>query len=184
MDNAPSSLRKFPIQETKERIELSNLICILIVSSDFRSLMGFTAVAGIVDEVAFLLDEGSRPDFEVLRALRPALATTGGPLICVSSPYAKRGALYTTWKHHFGKDGDPVLVWQAPSLTMNPTLAAEAIARAREGGFYSGFTPKPATDRCSACGRPIYSFQRDGKCLRCVYRITEDKPRQAAVGPF
>jgi hypothetical protein len=120
------------VQETKDRIELSNRISIMVLSADFRSIRGFTAVAGIVDEVAFLMDEGSRPDYEVIRALRPALATTGGPLIAISSPYAKRGALYSAWKAHFAKDGDPVLVWQAPSITMNPTLSAEAIDRAKE----------------------------------------------------
>jgi hypothetical protein len=120
------------IRETREEIELSNRVTILILSADFRSLRGYTAVAGIVDEVAFLMDEGARPDFEVIRALRPALATTGGPLICISSPYAKRGALYSAWKAHFAKDGDPIIVWQSPSVLMNPTLATEAIERARE----------------------------------------------------
>lgn len=127
-----SFLRPLVVRETREEIELSNKITILVLTADFRSIRGYTAVAGIVDEVAFLLDEGSRPDTEVVRALRPALATTGGPLVCISSPYAKRGVLYSAWKKHYGKDGSPILVWQAPSLVMNPTLAAEAIARAKE----------------------------------------------------
>ena len=125
-------LKNLVVRETREEIELSNRITILILSSDFRSLRGYTAIAAIVDEVAFLLDEGSRPDYEVIRALRPALATTGGPLIAISSPYAKRGALYTAWKAHYGQDGDPVLVWQAPSVLMNPTLSADAIERAKK----------------------------------------------------
>ena len=33
----------------------------------------------------------------------------GAKLLCASSPYAKRGALYAAHKRHFGKDGDPIL---------------------------------------------------------------------------
>jgi hypothetical protein len=119
-------------RETREEIELNNRVTILVLPADFRTVRGHTAVACIVDEVAFLMDEGARPDHEALRALRPTLASTGGPLVCISSPYAKRGALFAAWQAHYGKDGDPVLVWQAPSLLMNPTLAAEAVERARE----------------------------------------------------
>ena len=42
-------------------------------------------------------------------------------LLCGSSPYARRGALYDTHQKHHGKDG-PVLVWQAATRTMNPTV--------------------------------------------------------------
>ena len=38
----------------------------------------------------------------------PAMATTGGMLILISSPYAKRGEIYRAVPEHFGKDDDPV----------------------------------------------------------------------------
>jgi hypothetical protein len=43
-------------------------------------------------------------------------------LLCASSPYAQRGSLFTAFKQHFGKAGDPILVWRAPTRTMNPTV--------------------------------------------------------------
>jgi hypothetical protein len=43
-------------------------------------------------------------------------------LLCASSPYARKGALYDAHRKHFGKDGDPVLIWQAPTRTMNPSV--------------------------------------------------------------
>jgi hypothetical protein len=43
-------------------------------------------------------------------------------LLCASSPYARRGALWDAHRRHFGKDGDPTLVWQAPTRKMNPTV--------------------------------------------------------------
>jgi hypothetical protein len=64
-------------------------------------------------------------------ALRPALATLPGSLLlALSTPYAKTGALHETFSRHWGRDGDSVLVWRAPSAQMNPTLDAGVIARA------------------------------------------------------
>ncbi len=125
-------LRPFVKNETKEEIELNNGLAIAVLSSDYRSLRGYTAIAAIVDEVAYLNAEGQKPDLEVVRALRGRLMTTRGPLVCISSPYAKRGTLYDTHKRNFGKDDSPILVWQASSLTMNPTLSRDAIDQAHE----------------------------------------------------
>jgi hypothetical protein len=43
-------------------------------------------------------------------------------LLCASSPYARRGVLWEAHRKHFGKDHDPVLVWQAATRTMNPSV--------------------------------------------------------------
>lgn len=123
-------LKPFLVRETSEEIELNNDIIIAVLSSDYRSLRGYTAVAAIVDEIAYLNLEGAKPDVEVVRALRTRLTSTGGPLICISSPYAKRGMLYEVHKKHFGKSKSQILVWQANSLTMNPTLNQKAIQQA------------------------------------------------------
>ena len=51
--------------------------------------------ARVVDVVAHFVATDCRPtDVEMLRALRPALATTGGKLVIPSSPYAQTGALW------------------------------------------------------------------------------------------
>ena len=53
-----------------------------------------------------------------MNAVRPGLATTRGPLIIASSPYAKRGVLWDAHRKHYGKDGDPlVLVAQGHRAT-------------------------------------------------------------------
>lgn len=72
------------------------------------------------------MSDGARPDAEVIAALRPALATLGGKLVALSSPYARRGMLWDTYKRHFGQPGR-VLVAQAPSRTLNPTLPMRVI---------------------------------------------------------
>ena len=49
-------------------------------------------------------------------------------LLCASSPYARKGVLYDAYRKHFGKDGD-ILVWQAPTRTMNPSIPQSLIER-------------------------------------------------------
>ena len=56
----------------------------------------------------------------------------GAMLLCASSPYARRGALWDAHRRHFGKDGDPILVWQAPTRVMNPTVPQRVIDEAAE----------------------------------------------------
>ncbi|MDP6178385.1 MAG: hypothetical protein QGG48_00670 [Desulfatiglandales bacterium] len=77
------SLRPFLVNETREEVELSNNVIICVLSSDNRSLRGYTGIAGIVDEVAYLSIEDSRPGLEIIRALRSRLTSTGGPLISI-----------------------------------------------------------------------------------------------------
>ena len=88
----------------------------------------------LADECAFWLsDESANPDVEILNAARPALATTQGPLIAISSPYARRGALWETYRRHFGPEGDPtILVAQGATRDFNPDLPQSIIDRAME----------------------------------------------------
>ena len=75
-----------------------------------------------LDEIAIWeSDETSaEPDVEIIKAIRPGMATIpGAMLLCASSPHARRGALWEAHRKHFGQDGDPVLVWQAATRAMN-----------------------------------------------------------------
>ena len=90
----------------------------------FRTVRGRTVVASLCDELAFWMSDenSSSPDSEIIAALRPAAATIpGAVLLKASSPYARRGVLYEDHRKHFGQDSD-VLVWQADTRTMNPTV--------------------------------------------------------------
>jgi len=121
--------------EARESISLRNRVVIEVHTASFRSTRGYAIVAGLLDELAFWpTDEGSsEPDVEVIAAIRPGMATIpGAMLLCASSPYARRGALFDAHRKHFGKDGDPVLVWHAPTRAMNPTLPQRVIDAAME----------------------------------------------------
>ena len=108
-------------RETSDGLELRNRCAIEIGTASHRSTRGYTLAAVIADEIAFWHSDGARPDAEIIAALRPALSTLGGKLVALSSPYAKRGMLWTTYQAHYGRDSR-VLVAQAPSRAMNPTL--------------------------------------------------------------
>lgn len=117
-----------------DSIDLNNRISIEIHTASFRAVRGYTVVAFIGDEIAFWRSEDSaNPDREILDAVRPATATIPGALLLgISSPYARRGALYEAHRDHYGKDRDPVLVWRADTRTMNPTVPQRIIDEATE----------------------------------------------------
>jgi hypothetical protein len=119
-------------RETAEAFDLKNGVTIEVATASFRSTRGYTLVAILADEISFWpTDDSADPDFEVLNALRPGTATIpGAMLLAASSPYARRGALWDAHRNHFGKDNDPVLVWQAPTRVMNGTVPQLIIDKA------------------------------------------------------
>lgn len=116
-----------------EGVDLNNAITIEVGTASFRSTRGYTYVACLADELAFWrTDDAAEPDYAVLDAVRPGMATIpNAMLICASSPYAKRGALYDAFRRYFGKDGMP-LVWKAATREMNPTVSQSFVDRAYE----------------------------------------------------
>ncbi len=126
------ALARMVQHKTKDAIHLANRITIETHTASFRSVRGYTVVFAVVDEACFLPTDpdGAVPDVEILNALRPAMATVPNALLLVvSSPYAKRGAVYDAHKQWFGRDGGP-LIWTADTRTMNPTVPASVIKRA------------------------------------------------------
>jgi hypothetical protein len=121
-------------RETVDCFELSNSVTIEVQTASYRSTRGYTIAVALCDELAFWpSDNAAEPDYEILAAIRPGMATIpGAMLLCASSPYARRGALFDAHRKHFGKDNDPILVWQADTRTMNPTVPQSVIDEAME----------------------------------------------------
>jgi len=140
LDYATGLLESTPIlkqllaDRTADTLRLTTGIDLEVRSASFRRLRGMTSVAILADEACFWRsDESSNPDTEILTAARPSLATTRGPLVVISSPYAQRGAVFDTYSRHFGPDGDPmILVAQGTSRDFNPSLPQSVIDRAME----------------------------------------------------
>ncbi|MBI5320882.1 hypothetical protein [Bradyrhizobium sp.] len=110
-------------RETQFGLELSNSVAIEVTTASFRSVRGATCVAALADEIAFWADEGANPDAEVIKAIRPSMATIpNAMLLLASSPYARKGVLWDMHRQHHGKDDPRVLSWQASTETMNPSI--------------------------------------------------------------
>jgi hypothetical protein len=128
-------LKRMIERETSDSFELEGDVTIEVQTASYRAVRGYAIVAALLDELAFWpTDDAADPDFEVINALRPGMVQfqSGAMLLCASSPYAKRGALYDAFKRHYGRDGDPALVWKAPTQVMNPTVACHVIDAAME----------------------------------------------------
>ena len=123
-------LQQLLANNTAEAIGLSNGCTIAAYPARPAAVRGLRARVVVLDELAFYRSSDNLPiDAEMLRAVRPCLATTGGKLFVLSSPYAQAGALYDLHRRHFGRDDSPVLVWQASAPEMNPTLSPNYLQR-------------------------------------------------------
>jgi len=162
IDKSPI-LRRHVKAKRAQELELDNGITIAIHPASFRSVRGLSVVCCICDEIAFWWTEDNyaNPDVEVVRAVRPAMATfPHGKLLMVSSPYTMGGVLWDAWRK---RDTDPhTLVWHAPTRLMNPTVPVSFLMRekARDPENYrreyeaefteaiSSFLPADAIDAC------------------------------------
>jgi hypothetical protein len=116
-------------------------------------------------------------DVEILNAVRPGLATTNGPLIIASSPYAKRGVLYETHKRHYGSNGDPlILVAQGASREFNPSLPQRVVDRAMDRDAAAASAEYLATFRTD-----IESFISREQVEACVERSVFERPPTPGV---
>ena len=70
---------------------LANLSRIVSLPSSEATIRGFSGASLIVE------DEASRVSDDLYRAVRPMLATSGGRLVLMSTPYGKRGHFWEVW---------------------------------------------------------------------------------------
>jgi len=114
-------------------VELRTSVNVEVATASFRTIRGYTVPAAVLDEVAFWRDESTstNPDSEILDALRPGMATVKGSLLfAISSPYARRGELYSTYERYYGQEDPYTLVWNSDTQSLNPTVPDRVLERA------------------------------------------------------
>lgn len=167
--NEVSALRHLVTRSWNEGYDLSTGISIEVGTASHRSLRGYAIVAGLLDEAAFFTtdEESASPDAEIVTAIKPGMAQFSNSMLLVaSSPYARRGILWDAHRNHHGRNGDPILVWQAATRVMNPSVpqsiideamakdssaaAAEWLARFRDD--IEGYISADAVYACVAVG--------------------------------
>jgi hypothetical protein len=120
---------------TAESVTINDNVVIEVHTASYRAVRGYTLGMVLIDEVAFLRTEevSANPDQEIIAAVRPGLSSIPGSMLLIaSSPYAKRGALYATFRDHYGKDDARVLVWRGTTAEMNPSINKQLISDAYE----------------------------------------------------
>jgi hypothetical protein len=126
-------MQKAKVSATADTITLDNGVTAAAYPCRPAALRGVRARVAIIDELAFFRSSDGNPvDTEMLRAVRPTLATTAGKLIILSSPYPQTGALWDLHRAHYGRDDSDTLVWVASAPEMNPTLRADYLRRMEE----------------------------------------------------
>jgi hypothetical protein len=132
--NAVPMLASMIERQDSESIDLNNRVSIEITTASYRTIRGYTVVAALCDEISFWRSEDSaNPAEEILAALRPAMSTVpGSMLLCLGTAYRRSGPLYDSYRRHYGQDSSSVLVIQAATRTMNPTVPQSVIDRAME----------------------------------------------------
>ncbi len=117
-------LEPLVLSDANEGLDLTTGCEIRVFTNNIMAIRGTTCALIVMDECAFYAEDGSinASAKEVYNAAIPSLATADGMLIGISTPYRKSGLLYEKFSKHFGKNDQDVLVIQAPSLMLNPTL--------------------------------------------------------------
>jgi hypothetical protein len=83
-------------RQTAEELQLENLSRIVCLPCKEETIRGYARVNLLI------LDEAARVPDDLYRAVRPMLAVSNGRLICLSTPYGKRGFFHDAW----AKGGD------------------------------------------------------------------------------
>jgi hypothetical protein len=132
IDNAPL-LASLVEERTQHVLTLKRQTQIEVLAASGKWLRGFTSIGAALDESAYLPsnEDAANSDISILEAVRPAMATTGAPLILTSSPATTTGIVHTLWKKHFGPDGSSdCIVVQSDSRGLNPTLRQSVVDKA------------------------------------------------------
>ncbi len=117
----------------KERLTASELVLtnesrIVCLPCREDTIRGYAKVNYLV------IDEAARVPDDIYRAVRPMLAVSAGRLICLSTPYGKRGFFWNAWARG-GDDWTRVEV-PAQKVTRIPTAFLEQERRAYGDSYY------------------------------------------------
>ncbi len=177
---------KLPIQpelreENVHSLRLANGSRIVSLPSSKDTIRGFSAVSLII------ADESAYIDDEIITAVRPMLAVSGGQLIMMSTPNGRRGHFFEAWERE-GEAWDRIKItaWEVPRISRafldaEKASMGERFAQEYEGEFinattgrvYSGFDEKrDVTASVPPGGAWTYLFGMDvGIVDRCAVTV-------------
>jgi hypothetical protein len=109
-----------PGRQTRGELELANQSRIVCLPCQEETIRGFSYITLLI------IDEAARVPDDLYRAARPMLAVSNGRMICLSTPYGKRGFFHDAW----AKGGDDWARIEIPA-TRIPRISADFLAAER-----------------------------------------------------
>jgi hypothetical protein len=79
--------------ESALELEFTNLSRIISLPGKEQTIRGFSGVSLLI------VDEASRVSDELIFAIKPMLAVSGGDILMLSTPWGKRGQFFETWEN-------------------------------------------------------------------------------------
>jgi hypothetical protein len=96
--------------ETQLTLTLANDSRVISLPGNERNIRGYSGVDLLI------CDEGARVEDELYLSVRPMLATSGGRLIMMSTPYGKRGIFFEEWTKGAGWERYIVTAEECPRI--------------------------------------------------------------------
>ena len=123
LDNVPRIVR-----DNATELELGNESrLVALPGDDDAGIRGFSAPRAVI------IDEASRVSDSVYSALRPMLATSGGQLIALTTPWGPRGWFYEAWEYQKGWERTTITAHDCPRIT--PEFLEEELEKLGEWRF-------------------------------------------------
>jgi hypothetical protein len=97
--------------ESALRLELQNGSRIVSLPGDETTIRGYSGVRLLV------VDEAARVPDDLYFSIRPMLAVSNGRLICLSTPFGKRGFFYAAWTQGPGWERVKITAHDCPRIT-------------------------------------------------------------------
>jgi Terminase large subunit, T4likevirus-type, N-terminal len=104
-------------QQSALRLELANGSRIISLPGTEQKIRGFSGVGLLI------IDEAARVPDALYFAVRPMLAVSGGRLVCLSTPFGRRGFFHAEWTEGDGWHKVKVAAEQCPRIS--PEFLAE-----------------------------------------------------------
>jgi hypothetical protein len=99
------------VQESALTMGLANGSRIISLPGDEKSIRGYSSVSLLI------VDEAARVDDALYYTVRPMLAVSRGRLVCLSTPFGKRGWFYEAWSSAEPWDRYRILAQDCPRIT-------------------------------------------------------------------
>src|SRR5262249_38362368 len=106
------------LSRTATRLELANGGRVVCLPAREETIRAFSGVSVLI------IDEAARVHDDLYRSVRPMLAVSRGRLVCLSTPFGRRGFFWREWE-----SGDPL--WQRERITWKecPRITPEFVAQ-------------------------------------------------------